>query len=243
MNVDELGRSITQAVRFLRQVNQDVAQLLTALDGLMAERQWQPTERSRSMRPGKWILKDQSRWYVPTGSLAQFQTLIAFVIRYDRYEPPSIFDWPVVLGVTALFPLPMTYDAVLRQWKTVDPVVEGLGAAPGPRRLTKEEVDLILPTSSHAAGLVVPLCEVTGTDQLQSRCVAPVLALEQEQRRQEGESKLAQAHRQFLNSSSGTQSAPDLTINDLCQQYSIPPERAAAILNAVWTEWQRDRKV
>ena len=53
----------------------------------MAEQQWQPTETTKTsswlsngMKPGRWVLEYQYRWYVPAGPLANFQDLIAFVI-------------------------------------------------------------------------------------------------------------------------------------------------------------------
>jgi hypothetical protein len=65
---------------------------------------------------------------------------------------------------------------------------------------------------------------------------------EAEARRQEGEAKLRQAHRQALNVSMGTNSANEPEVSELSRQHGISPERAAAILNEVWEQWQKDRK-
>jgi hypothetical protein len=242
MNGDELGRSITQAVRFLRKIYQDVAQLLTALDGLMAEKQWQPTERNKTsdclsngMEPSKWVLEYQFRWYVPAGPPANFQDLIAFAIRYD---PPSIFDGPVVLGTAAHFPAATNYPAVSAQWTDLDPVVAALGAKPGPRSLSAQEVSSYLPSASRVTGLVVPLCQLTGTDTLLSCCIDPLLGWEKTERRQKGEANLRQAHREALNRSGGKQTAATTLVSELCQRSDIPPEVAEEICKEARKQWQ-----
>src|SRR5262249_3216402 len=150
------------------------------------------------------------------------QHLIAFTILYD---PPSLFDYPVVLGAAAHFPTPTNSQAVLQRWKSVDPVAEALGATPRLRSLSAQEVKSFLPGASRVAGFVVPLCHLTGTDTLQSLCVAPALGWVEEQRRQEeeqrlqegmakGNARLAQAHWEILNRTRGKQTADLATVSE-----------------------------
>src|SRR5947209_6690592 len=93
---EELGRSITQANRFLGQIYRDTAQLIAALDGLMAERGWQATERARNSmalsngsNPKRWLLTYIFRWYVETADSNDFLRLVTFLIWFD---PPPVFD-------------------------------------------------------------------------------------------------------------------------------------------------------
>jgi hypothetical protein len=56
------------------------------------------------------------------------------------------------------------------------------------------------------------------------------------------EEKLAQAHRDALNRSNGTQGADSTIVSELCRQGGIPPARAAMILNEARIRWLKDRK-
>ncbi len=57
--------------------------------------------------------------------------------------------------------------------------------------------------------------------------------------RQQGEGKLAEAHRQAFDHSNGKHRGD---VGDLCRQYDIPDERANAILREVWDKWQLDHR-
>jgi hypothetical protein len=48
--------------------------------------------------------------------------------------------------------------------------------------------------------------------------------------------------RQALNNRRGEASAPENAVSELRQQHGISLERAAAILNEVWNQWQKDCK-
>ncbi len=177
---EELGRSITQAACFLGQIYQDTSQMLAALDGLMADRRWQPTEKTRiswalsnGMDPNKWLLHYLFRWYVPTGSLESIQTLVAFVIQF---VPLRFFDQAIVLGTAGRFALPARYEDLKNQWTDINPVVEALAEKPGPRHLTAQEISTLLPSASRVTGMVIPLCQLTGAETLQSLCVDPIIA-------------------------------------------------------------------
>jgi hypothetical protein len=57
----------------------------------------------------------------------------------------------------------------------------------------------------------------------------------------EGEKELARVHREALKRSNGTQSADAATVARLGDEYRISPERATAILNAVWGKWLEEK--
>jgi hypothetical protein len=177
----ELGRSITRAVRFLRQIHQDMYQLLTSLDSLMAESGWQPTGKkyvtsglSNGMDLDAWVLTWLFRFYVPSGSPAEFEELAAFIIWCDP-PPGSTFDQPMVLATAARFPTPITNEAMWQQWKSTAPALQGLGTQPGPRPLAQKEFSSFLPAAREVIGGAVPLCGLTGNDALRSLLVEPTL--------------------------------------------------------------------
>jgi hypothetical protein len=267
MNGEELGRSVTQAVRFLSLFYQDVALMLSALDRLMAERGWEPTEKTRcsdwlsnGIKSERWVLKEQFRCYVRPSVHKTFQDLVAFAILYD---PRALFDFPVLLVAAACFASAVASEVIPNHWHPKEPLLKALAAKPAQHLLSAEQVASFLPKANRVSAFVVPLCDLTGAEALENRCIGPILALEAEQRRQEseerrladdqrriameqrrqqGEEELTQAHRQALDSSNGTQTAQTAKVNELCGEYRITQERAAEILNEAWKDWQRDRK-
>ncbi len=58
-----------------------------------------------------------------------------------------------------------------------------------------------------------------------------------ERLRQEGETRIAQAHREALERSGGKQSAD---VADLCRRYAIATDRAEILLRDVWDQWRKD---
>jgi hypothetical protein len=176
---EELGRSIKQAIACLSQYYQDTDQMLAALDGLMANHQWRPTEKTRiswslsnGMDPKRWVLRHLFRWYIPpTESLKSIQTLIAFFICFT---PSRIFDQPIVLATAARFPSPVGYEVLFQQWTNFDQAVEALGEKPGPRKLTLQEVKPLLPSAGQVVGTVIPLSSLSSMEVLQSHCVDPI---------------------------------------------------------------------
>lgn len=182
---DVLGRSITDAHRFLAEIYKDVSQMLAALDGLLFDQQWRPTEKTRTSwalsngsKPNRWLLDYSFRWYVPRKTeLANIGSFLAFLVRY---APLRTFDQPVVLGAAARFPVAPAYKGLKRHWrkrcKGFDPIMERLHKDSGLAEFTQSETTDFLPGASHITGLVVPLCQLSGTDDLLSRCVKPLLA-------------------------------------------------------------------
>jgi hypothetical protein len=180
-NTNELGKSITRAVRFLRQVHADMHQMVLSLDSVMAESGWQPTGKkfvtsglSNGMDVDAWVLTWLFRFYVPSGSATDFEDLAGFIIWCD---PPSgsVFEQPMVLATAARFPTPITNEAMWQQWKSTAPALQGLGAQPGPRSLTQKEFSSFLPGAREVIGAAVPLCNLTGNDALRSLLVEPTL--------------------------------------------------------------------
>ncbi len=178
----QIGPSITNAVRFLRKIYQDIGELIASLDGLMAERGWRPTERTRvtsEMSNGSdstgWLLDSLFRCYYKGSTLEGFEDLVAFVIRLD---PPASFDQPLMLGAAAHFPAPISYQDIVDQWKDSGKVFEALGARPGPRPLLADEVSTFLPAASHVVGTAAPLCSLTGTESLLTQFIDPLLKVQ-----------------------------------------------------------------
>jgi hypothetical protein len=178
----QLGPSITNAVCFLRKIYQDISELLAALDGVMAERGWCPTEANRvswalsnGSNSSRWVLNYLFRFYCQAGTLERFEHLIAFNILLD---PPAPFDQPMMLGVVARFAAPTSYQAIVQQWRGSSRVFEALRVRPGPRMLSADEVSRFLPAASSVFGTVAPLCSLSATESLTTRFVDPLLTIE-----------------------------------------------------------------
>jgi hypothetical protein len=179
-NNAQLGPAITNAIRFLRRIYQDIGELLAALDGVMAERGWRPTEATRvswilsnGSDPTRWLLDNLFRFYFQGETLKSFQGLLAFVLWLDNLPAP--FDQPMMLGAAARFASPTSQTAIVQQWKDSGKVFEALGAIPGPRLLSAAEVNTFLPTASHVFGTAVPLCSLSGTESLLTQFIDPLL--------------------------------------------------------------------
>ncbi|MBO0698343.1 MAG: hypothetical protein J2P46_08120 [Zavarzinella sp.] len=178
--LDELGRSVTRAVRFLREVFGDVVQMFEALDGLMADQGWRPTEKTRlsyglsnGMDPTGWVADCLFRFYFLAATGTPFLKVIGFVVRC---VPDAGYDQPVMLGVAAHFPAATDWVTVYNAWKSSGPAIEGLAATPGPRLLTADEADPLIPGAESVVGLTVPVCRLTAAAQLRSAVVDHLLA-------------------------------------------------------------------
>jgi hypothetical protein len=178
-NDAQLGPSITNAVRFLRKIHKQISELFAALDGLMAERGWYPTEAGRmswALSNGsdhtRWVLDYLFRWYYRGGSLEGVEGLVAFVMFLD---PPARLDQPLMLGVVARFPGPTSYNSILDQWADTERLFEALDERPGPRLLLADEFSKFLPMASHVVGNAGPLCSLGGTEALLTQFIEPLL--------------------------------------------------------------------
>jgi hypothetical protein len=179
--LDELGRSVTRAARFLWGFFNEVGQLVEELDAVMSERGWQPTEKGRvtygltnANYPDGWLADYVFRFFVPhPSSAAAFRTVFGVVVRFD---PPGSYDQPVVLAVRAEYPLPTDWNTLFQNWEGSDIPIDGLAATPGPRPLTPGETKTFLPSTSSVNGLVVPLCQLANADDLRTRVINPLLA-------------------------------------------------------------------
>jgi hypothetical protein len=181
-NTAQLGPSITNAIRFLQKIYLDIGELFAALDGVMAERGWRPTEATRvswALSNGsdstRWLLDYLFRFYYRGSGLEGFEDFVAFVIWLD---PPASFDQPLMLGVAAHFSAPTSYQTIVQQWQNSGKVFEALGAKPGPRPLLADEVDTFLPAASHVVGTAAPLCSLTGTESLLTQFIDPLLQVQ-----------------------------------------------------------------
>ncbi len=173
-----LGPAITSAIRFLRTIHQDVSQLLAALDGVVAERGWQPTEAKRiswalsnGPNPTRWVLSYLFRFYYQGGTLEGFDDLAAFVISLDQ----PAFNEPLMLGAVARFAAPISYQTIVQQWKDTGKVFEALRVRCGPRLLSAEEVSTFLPAASQVVGTIASLCSLSSTESLVTQFVDPLL--------------------------------------------------------------------
>jgi hypothetical protein len=175
----QLGTAITDAMRFLRKIHQDIGELLTALDGVMAERGWQATEKSRiseTLSNGsdskRWVLDYLFRCYLQAGTRESVEQLVVFFILLDV---PTSLDQPWMLGAVGRFDPPMTYDTINAQWDDTTKAVEALCTKPGPRMLLANEVDTFLPAANDVFGTVVPLCSIGSAQSLVTQLVEPLL--------------------------------------------------------------------
>lgn len=179
-HADQTGRSITSAVNSLWMFFREVFQFIEESDAAMAEHGWVPTgegwvtdELSPKLKADKWMAYWFFRFYVPANTVSVFTSLRAVVIRLDG---TAVFDQPVVLAVTAEFPTSTDWATVNDGWKSSDRIIDALGAKPGPRSLNRNEYADFLRDASTVTGFVVPLCHLSGADDLRERVFAPLLA-------------------------------------------------------------------
>src|SRR5438270_4398748 len=75
MNAEVLGKSISQATKFLQKVHEDLRSQIGSLDRLMNDHGWDPAEENKigfylgnSLRDGKlWVAETLQRCYIPHG--------------------------------------------------------------------------------------------------------------------------------------------------------------------------------
>lgn len=181
-NAKEIALATRQAFRFLRDIHKDTLAAVEALDKLMGEKKWYPTQKNRvsndlsnGMSADRWLIRSIYRVYVPTVDTAVAERLVAVHINFD---PPTRYDHPVCLCVAARFPTPTATAEVWQKWEDVgsERLLEYLcgkeGTHPIEQRLLHGN---LLPAAQSGASFVVELCSMVDESCLRDRVVKPLL--------------------------------------------------------------------
>jgi len=179
-----LGQSVLEAVRLVRGIHKDVCTMITSLDAHMNEKGWYPTEKSRvtnelwhGLDRDVWLITAVYRIYKPHPDSAETQKVAAIVVDFD---PPQGYAEPVCLLLAARFPKPRKCKNIWDEW---DAYANGqvlsflsVSGKDGVQKLEKQRLnDRLLPGADAGSAFVVPLCDINGEVDLESKVVRPLL--------------------------------------------------------------------
>lgn len=181
-NTNSIGPSIHKAFRFFREVHKDTLAVVEALDVLMEERGWYPTQSNRISNdlsngsyPTRWLIQSIYRLYANNTDTKTAERIVAMHIVFG---PPDSYDEPVCLCVAARFQTATSTHAMWNQWEYQgsERLLEHIGgkgqANPIPQALIKG----ILPLANVGEAFVVNLCALTSEPALKQAVVDPLLA-------------------------------------------------------------------
>lgn len=179
-----IGQSITEAVRFLAGIHNDLHALLTTLDETMQQEGWHPTRTSRvtedlkcTLDPDCWVVTSLFRIYAPAECSGNRNTARALAVQI-ALNPPSSYEQAVCLLIVASFNKPVPFKDLWDKWDCAgsERVLEHIASKTGWVQLSPQVIaDDFLPDVTNCHVHVLPLEDLTSAAALQEHIVRPML--------------------------------------------------------------------
>ena len=182
MSASNLSKSIADATHFLFAIHADVRAMLVSLEAALDRAGWLPWAKkvSRDLSPtlqGEWVLWQGHRYYSPKTDGDTFDRLIAVVFNLAQPDDAE-HDYATLLAAAVRFPQPTTPDEVYNSWADICPVYRATLGRPGVCVLAQPDFKDLFPHASAVAAVALPLCSLTGEDELRTKVIEPILAAE-----------------------------------------------------------------
>ncbi len=169
----KLGESVAAAHRFLTAIHNQLAQLLTALDALMSEHGWAPTNPNVSSRVGVgltselWMPNYLYRFYFPTGDKTASKRFVG-VLTF--FTPPEGWTEPPLLCFAARFGAPQTHNDIWNSWNGYSQdIAAALAGRTEMQSIPFDVFNGFLPKATAFRGVALPVFSLTGPDDLRER--------------------------------------------------------------------------
>ncbi len=187
----ELSRSVAEATHFLWRIHRQVWELLGSLEKAFDARGWvrelPQSDRDRVVRDHEdliaykvWLAWSLWRLFAPVGTTGGGSEQYVGVQVIFGPDDPEEYPSSMLLIVAARFEESVNAASVWKSWNWDHSEVALRAARDKPHavRLTGAQSAQLFPGAREAVALVIPLCELTGSADLEARVVAPILAAE-----------------------------------------------------------------